>query len=77
MDLKNAIQEAEKELGGKVVSVFDCDDRWVLNFDWQKDTLMSVVLCYYKESKEIGCFFPPDEPEVWGRAKRIQLPREK
>ena len=76
MDLKDAIQKAEKELGGKVVSVFDCDDRWALNFDWQKDTLMSVIWCFYKDTKEIGCFFPPDEPEVGKRAKRVPLPKE-
>ena len=77
MDLKEALQKAELELGGTVISVFDCDDRWVFNFDWQVDTLSSVVWCCYKTAGEISCFFPPDEPEVGERAKRIRLPEAK
>lgn len=72
--LKEAVQKIESELGGKVTTIYDCDDRWVLGLDWQEGTLTSIVFCVYKETGELGNFFPPDEPEVGKNAKRIFLP---
>ena len=76
MTLKEAILKAEREIGGEIIGVADYRDRWIFSFDWQTDTLSSVVWCCYKVSGEIGCFFPPDEPEVLKNAKEISLPKE-
>lgn len=73
MTLKEAIRAAESILDCKVVEVGDCKDRWVFALDWQEGTLSSVVWCCYKESGEIGYFFPPDEPGVLKSAKKIPL----
>lgn len=73
MTLKNAIKKAQAQVGGKVVWVGECKDRWVFGFDWQADTLSSVVFCCYKVSGEIGYFFPPDEPSVLKSVKEISL----
>lgn len=74
MTLEKAIQKAEMKLGGKVISVFDCGDRWALGFDWQKENLTSFIWCCLKDTGKIVSFFPPDEPEVAKRAKRVPLP---
>lgn len=73
MNLIEAIQKAESEIGGKIISVFDCEDRWVFGFDFQKNSLYSVVWCCYKDSGELDAFLPSDEPEVGKRAKQISL----
>lgn len=74
MTLKEAVRKAESQLSGKVINVFDCDDRWVFEFDWEEGTLSSVVWCCYKSTGEIECFFPPDEPEILKSAKPVPLP---
>ena len=77
MTVEEVIQKAEAEVGGKVISLGECEDRWILGFDWQSGTLSSIVWCCYKDTGEIGGFFPPDEPGVLKSAKPIVLPKRK
>ena len=72
--LKDAINKAEKEVGGKILTVDDCDDRWVFGFDFEADAQTGVVFCWFKDTREFRDFFPPDEPNVLLRAKPIELP---
>ncbi len=74
MPLKEIVEKAEKEIGGKVVWMGECDDRWVLGFDFEENTLSSIVWCCYKATGEIGYFFPPDEPGLLKSAKSVNLP---
>ena len=76
MTLKKAIEKAEQEIGGKVIAVGECKDRWILCFDFEKDALTSIVRCCYKETGELGYFFPPDEPGLLKSAKPVDLPKD-
>ncbi len=60
--IKEIIAKAEREVGGKVVGLGECTDRWVFGFDFEESALTSIVWCCYKDTGEIGYFFPPDEP---------------
>ena len=74
MTLKDAIHKAELTLTGKVISIFDCDDRWIFHFDWEAGTLTTYFWFCYKDTGEIGYIFPPDNSEVLERAKKVPLP---
>ena len=76
MTLEEAIRKAETQIGGKVIGIGDYKDRWIFCFDWQTGTLSSVVWCCYKDTGDIGCFFPPDEPDVLKLSKEIPLPKK-
>ena len=71
--LKEAIEKAEKEIGGKILTVDDCDDRWVFGFDFEIGAYTGVLFCCLKHTGEIVAFFPPDEPDVLLRAKPLSL----
>lgn len=75
LTLQEAIKKAEQEIGGKVIWVGDYKDRWVLGFDFEEDTLSSIVWCCYKNTGEIGYFFPPDEPDVLKSTKEVPFSR--
>lgn len=73
MTLKEAIQKAEKDTGGKVLGVLDADDRWIFSFDFEIDAYTGVVFCCFKDNGKFTDFFPPDVPNVLERAKPIPL----
>lgn len=74
MILKEIIEKAEQEVGGKVIWLGECNDRWILGFDFEENALTSVVWCCYKDTGEISYFFPPDEPGLLKSAKTVLLP---
>ena len=76
MTLVEAIRKAEREVGGYVIGLGECADRWIFGFDFEEDALTSVVWCCDKETEEIFCFFPPDEPDVLKSVKPLELPEE-
>lgn len=72
--LKEAITIAEKETGGKVTGVLETSDRWIFDFDFEEDSLISVVFCCMKDSGEFKYFFPPDEPDILKHAQLLKEP---
>ena len=73
MNLKKSIKKAEQEVGGKVIAVGECKDRWIFCFDFEEDSLTGVVWCCYKATGKIACFFPPDEPGLLKSAKPVDI----
>lgn len=76
MTVKDMIKKVEQDVGGKVIWLGECSDRWIFSFDFEEDTLTSVVWCCYKDTGEIGYFFPPDEPGLLKSVKEVFLPKE-
>ena len=76
MTLAEIVAKAEREVGGKIVELAESQDRWIFGFDFEEDALTSVVWCCDKETEEVFCFFPPDEPDVLKSAKLVSLPKE-
>ena len=71
LSVEKAISKAEEKLHGKVIDVFDADNVWVFNFDFEVDACLGVKFCCVKNTGVIETFFPPYFPELNKRARKI------
>ena len=71
--LKEAIEKAKNTVNSKILNVYDCEDRWIFDFEFEVNATMSVIFCCFKDTGEFSDFFPPDESYVLKRAKKVDI----
>ena len=71
--LKESIEKAKNTVNSKILNVYDCGDRWIFDFEFEVNATTSVIFCCFKGTGEFFDFFPPDEPDVLKRAKKVDI----